>query len=235
MSKSISVITGASRGIGKAIAEKLAEAGHDLVICAKNPDNLKALELSIIQKYGVSVYSFAADLSLKAEALAFGQYVKNLNIPVQILVNNAGIFLPGTILTESDDALDIMLNTNISSAYHISRAVVPLMKGNFKAHLFNICSIASIIAYPQSGSYSISKFGMLAMSKSLREELKSTNIRVTAILPGATLTDSWAGTDIPEDRFMTANDIADILWSTWELSQNAVVEEIIIRPLRGDI
>lgn len=235
MTQSISVITGASRGIGKAIAEKLAEAGHDLVICAKNPDNLKALELSIVHKYGVKVYSFAADLSMKSETLAFGQYVKNLNIPVQILVNNAGIFLPGTILTEPDDALETMLNTNISSAYHISRAVVPLMKGDFKAHLFNICSIASIIAYPQSGSYSISKFGMLAMSKSLREELKNTNIRVTAILPGATLTDSWAGTDIPEDRFMTPKDIADILWSTWELSQNAVVEEILIRPLRGDI
>ena len=76
---------------------------------------------------------------------------------------------------------------------------------------------------------------MLGFSKSLREELKETKIKVTSVMPGATFTSSWAGVDIPQERFMIPKDVADIIWATFNLSPQAVVEELTLRPLKGDI
>ena len=103
------------------------------------------------------------------------------------------------------------------------------------AHIFNVCSIASLAAYAGSGSYSISKFALLGFSKSLREELKKDRIKVTSIMPGATYTSSWEGVGLPESRFMGAKDVADTIWSAYSLSPSAVIEDIIMRPLEGDI
>jgi short-subunit dehydrogenase len=102
-------------------------------------------------------------------------------------------------------------------------------------HIFNMCSTASITAYVNGGSYAITKFGLLGMSKVLREELKPFQIKVTAILPGATKTASWEGTDLPDSRFMTAKDVASALWACYSMGPSAVVEEILMRPLPGDI
>ena len=98
-----------------------------------------------------------------------------------------------------------------------------------------MCSVASIKAYPNGGSYAISKFALLGFTKCLREELKDKGVKVTAILPGATWSDSWAGVDLPQERLMPASDIADIIWGTYVLSDVAVVEELLIRPQLGDL
>jgi short-subunit dehydrogenase len=98
-----------------------------------------------------------------------------------------------------------------------------------------MCSIASIKAYPNGGSYAISKFALLGFSKVLREELKEYGVRVTAVLPGATRTASWDAIDLPEDRFMRAEDVAETVFSAYSISERSVVEEIIIRPQLGDI
>jgi short-subunit dehydrogenase len=113
--------------------------------------------------------------------------------------------------------------------------MLPTMLERGSGHIFNLCSIASIIAYPNGGSYSISKFAMLGFSKVLREELKTKGIKVTAVLPGATWSDSWAGADFPHSRLMDAEDIALAVWSTWQMGPSAVVEEIVVRPQLGDL
>ena len=102
-------------------------------------------------------------------------------------------------------------------------------------HIFNISSIAGLQAYPNGGSYSISKFAMTGLSKALREELKNAGVKVTNVAPGATYTDSWASANLPESRFIQANDIAKLLFDTYNLSTSAVVEELVIRPILGDI
>jgi hypothetical protein len=102
-------------------------------------------------------------------------------------------------------------------------------------HIFNMCSIASLHAYANGGSYSISKFAMLGFSKSLREELKPHGVKVTSLMPGATLTDSWAGVDLPESRFMKAEDIAQLIFDVYNLSASTVIEEVVLRPVLGDI
>ena len=102
-------------------------------------------------------------------------------------------------------------------------------------HIFNMCSTASIIPYVNGGSYCISKFALYGMSKVLREEMKAYGIRVTAILPGATLTPSWEEVDLPPERFIKPDDVAQAVKSAYLLSENSVVEEILIRPQLGDI
>ena len=110
-----------------------------------------------------------------------------------------------------------------------------MMKERKTGDIFNICSVAGLKAYPNGGSYSISKFAMHGLSLGLREELKSHGIRVTAVHPGATYTASWEGVDLPEDRFIQASDVADLIWSVSQLSRSTVIEELVIRPQLGDI
>jgi short-subunit dehydrogenase len=127
-----------------------------------------------------------------------------------------------------------MINTNLYSAYHLTRGLLPIMMKAGSGDIVNICSIASIMPYANGGSYSISKYAMLGMTKVLREEMKQHGIRVMAVLPGATYTSSWEGAEIPETRFMKAEDVADAVFGACALSRNSVVEEVLIRPAEGD-
>jgi hypothetical protein len=98
-----------------------------------------------------------------------------------------------------------------------------------------MCSIASTKAYANGGSYAVTKFALLGLSKCLREELKEFGIRVTAVMPGATKTQSWDGVKLPDERFMKTEDVADMIFASYSISARSVVEEIIIRPQLGDI
>ena len=105
----------------------------------------------------------------------------------------------------------------------------------YRRQIFNICSIASIKAYDNGGAYSISKFALLGFSRNLREEMKPHGIKVTAVMPGATYTDSWSSSGIDPSRFMEAQDIAEMIYVSSQLSAGACVEDIIMRPQLGDI
>jgi short-subunit dehydrogenase len=152
-----------------------------------------------------------------------------------VLVNNAGIFTQGSLLTDPDDHLENMMDINLFSAYHLTRALLPRMIPQGKGHIFNLCSIASQQAYPDSSSYTITKFAMLGFSKALRRELQDKGIKVTSVIPGATLTASWEGIETPPNRLMDASEVAKAVWSAWDMGPSAVVEEIVMRPQLGDL
>lgn len=229
------LITGASKGIGRAVAEHFAAKGANVAICARNEKDLKAFSQHLQTTYGVQVLAKPCDVANKADLLAFAEYVKSQWQQLDVLVNNAGYFEPGEVINEKEGVLESLIETNLYSAYHITRALLPLMLPHKSGHIFNICSVASLHAYPNGGSYSISKFAMLGLSKALREELKLHNIRVTSMMPGAVLTASWEGVDLPESRFIDVNDIAALVWDINQLSNRTVVEDIVIRPMLGDI
>ncbi len=232
------VITGASRGLGRAIAETFADdkQGHTFILTARNREHLETFCRQLQGRFPrTRVLSYAADLGIKAEAQAFGQWVLHRIPQVDVLVNNAGTFVPGNVGDEPDGALEQMMAVNLYSAYHLTRTLLPAMKEARSGHIFNMCSIASLKAYPNGGAYSISKFALLGFSKNLREELKTTGIKVTAVLPGAAYTDSWAGSGVPESRIMEARDIALLVYNAAHLSPQATVEEIIVRPQLGDL
>jgi len=229
------IITGASKGLGRAIALQYAAAGYTLILCSRGA---KALYDFVNELYvmfpDVTVKALPVDLSIKEEVIAFADWSLQFGTPT-ILVNNAGIFLPGSIHSEEDGTLETMITTNLYSAYHLTRALLPSMIANKSGHIFNICSIASLQAYSNGGSYSISKFALLGFSKNLREELKPVGIKVTAVLPGAVYTDSWSGSGIDPQRIMEADDVAKMVFAASQLSPQAVVEDIVLRPQLGDL
>jgi short-subunit dehydrogenase len=230
------VVTGGTKGIGRAILEKFAANGFDVVTCSRNEKELIELETDFRKGFpAVKVFTKKVDMAEKIQVNVFTDFINSLSRPVDVLVNNAGYFIPGEISTEPDGTLESMINANLYSAYYSTRGLASSMKGKKDGHIFNICSIASIKAYANGGSYAISKFAMLGFSKCLREELKTFNIRVTAVMPGATKTRSWEGADLPDERFMKIEDIAETIYAAWTLSKRSVVEEIIIRPQLGDI
>lgn len=228
------VVTGATKGIGAAIASKFAAGGFDLAICARSQPLLEQLKREWQEKYKVDILALPIDMAQKEEVLHFAAKIAEWGCP-DILINNAGVFLPGHIADEAEGTFEQLWHTNVASAYHLTRALLPQMKAAGSGHIFNVCSTASIKSYPQGGSYCISKFALLGFSKVLREELQDHNIRVTALLPGATYTASWEGTPLPQDRFMSTEDVADMVWSISRLSARTVVEEVILRPMLGDL
>ncbi len=230
------IITGASQGMGKVIAEKLLSEGFSIAVCARNQEKLAALKKEWNEKYpAAKVITYNADMTNKEELTDFADTVLAYFPKIDILVNNAGNYLPGNIADEPDGLLESMIGINLYSAYHLTRKILPVMKHAGSGHIFNMCSIASLKAYPNGGAYSISKYALLGFSENLREELKESGIKVTAICPGATYTPSWEGSDVPPARIMEASDIAAMLWGAWNLSPQANVETIIMRPVKGDI
>jgi NAD(P)-dependent dehydrogenase (short-subunit alcohol dehydrogenase family) len=230
------VISGATKGIGRAIAFRFAKAGYRIAISARGEEALLSIREELLSAYpGLDVLAMVADMSKKEDVQSFASVIEEQFGHIDILVNNAGVFLPGSIHEEEEGNLEKMIDTNLYSAYHLSRALLPAMKLRRSGDIFNICSIASIMAYANGGSYAISKFALLGFSKCLREEMKPHGVRVCAVLPGATLTDSWAGVEIPEERFMPPEDIAEMIFATSQLSRRTVVEDILLRPQLGDL
>lgn len=230
------VITGASKGLGKAIAERFAAAGHSLYICARNEVDLyKTLEELITRFPGARIKAKARDLSIKEQAEDFGQWVLANAFHADVLVNNAGRFIPGSIRQEPAGALEEMMQANVYSAYHLTRVLVPGMVTRKSGHIFNMCSIASLNAYPNGGAYSISKFALHGFSKNLREELRVHQVKVTAVFPGAVYTDSWSGSGVDPKRIMEASDVAGMVFAASQLSPQACVEDIVLRPQLGDL
>ncbi len=232
------VITGASKGLGKAIAEVFAQdkQGHTFFICARNKEELDMAGKELQDLFpDITVYSKTCDVGDKESLTIFANWVLANTTRVDILVNNAGIYLPGSAYGEDDGMLEKLMEVNTYSAYHLTRMLLPGMIEAMSGHIFNICSIASITAYPNGGAYSISKFALYGFSKNLREEMKPYGIKVTHVLPGAAYTDSWSGSGIDPKRIMEATDIATMVYAAAKLSPQACVEEIVLRPQLGDL
>lgn len=235
MNTKLAVITGGAQGIGRAIADIFAANQFDLVLISRNAEKLQMAKSELEHKFGIHTYIYSADLSIKLQAQHAADFVLQLHRNVDVLINNTGTFVPGQVYTEVDGSLEKMIETNLYSAYHVTKGLVPTMIAQKSGHIFTICSIASIMPYNNGGSYSISKFALLGFTKVLREEMKEFGIRVTAILPGATKTASWDGANIDASRLMQPQDVAEGVWSAYKMSKNSVVEELLIRPQLGDL
>lgn len=230
------IITGASRGLGKATADLFAANGHNLYLSSRSETALYKTMEELMAKYpSVMIKAKPFDLSEKKNAIALGEWILSLGISIDVLFNNAGSFVPGSVYNEPDGALENQVEINLYSAYHLTRTLLPEMMQQRNGHIFNMCSVASIKAYNNGGAYSISKFALLGFSKNLREEMKPHGIKVTSVIAGAAYTDSWASSGIDKKRFMEADDIAKMIYASSQLSPQACVEEILMRPQLGDV
>jgi NAD(P)-dependent dehydrogenase (short-subunit alcohol dehydrogenase family) len=227
-------ITGGSQGIGRALVLSFLGAGFSVATCARHPKELAAL---VAACPGLPLHTLPADLSLPADCQRFADFVLALGQPLGALINNAGAYVPGRFQDEPADGSQLreMLQVNLLSAYDVTRALLPTLLRQGRGHIFTICSTASIMPYPNGGSYGVAKYALLGYTKTLREEVKAQGLRVTAVLPGATLTRSWEGAGMPSERFIDPADVAQAVLGAYQLSPHAVVEELLIRPQLGDI
>ena len=223
-------ISGASQGIGLAIARVFYKAGFQVAICARGKEKLDAAEAEM-----PGLHTYVCDMADKAAVKALAQQLNDRYGALDMLVNNAGVFLPGKIHEEDDEVFETQIATNLNSAYYLTKGVLPPMRSAKQGTIVNICSIASITAYAAGGSYAISKFAMLGFSKSLREEMKEFGIRVLSIMPGAVKTASWEGVDLPDERFIPPEDMGKLVFDLYQLSDRTVVEDLVVRPFMGDI
>lgn len=224
------VITGATKGIGKAIAVKLAQSGYDLILVARSLTELEKLQEELFFD-GQQVLIYGVDCSVKEQVYSFLNAAEKDFGFVDVLVNNVGTFLPGSMLDEDDGIFEKQQNINVNAAYYMGKFFGKLMRSAQHGHIFNICSIASKAPVKNGGSYSVTKAAMLSLNDVLRQELAPHNVKVTAFLPGSTKTSSWEGTTIPDEKFVQPEDIAETLYTILNLSKGVNVDEVLITPL----
>lgn len=225
------LITGASKGIGKAIAIEMANKGYNLALCARNIGDLEILKKQILATSNIKIWIQACDCGIKEQVLSFTKMAQEMLGEINVLVNNVGVFKPAFILDEEDDVFLSQLNTNLLSAYYFYKIIGEKMRESASGHIFNICSVASVETLPHAGSYCVTKAGLLSLNNVMREELKSYGVKVTAILPGATYTHSWEGEGGIPQHFVQPQDIAMAISNALQMSANAYTEQIVIKSL----
>ncbi|MCX2473833.1 SDR family NAD(P)-dependent oxidoreductase [Pedobacter sp. MC2016-05] len=224
------VITGATKGIGRAIAIRLWKEGYHLALVARGLEELTALRDELFLT-GRTVLVYAVDCADRDAVYQFLNDVENDFGFADVLVNNVGAFLPGSMLDEADEAFEKQQALNVNAAYYMSKFFGKKMRTAQRGHIFNICSIASKAPVENGGSYSVTKAAMLSLNNVLRQELAPHNVKVTAFLPGSTKTSSWEGTTIPDEKFVQPEDIAETLFTILNLSKGVNVDEVLITPL----
>ncbi|MGZ3752589.1 MAG: SDR family oxidoreductase [Mucilaginibacter sp.] len=230
------LITGATKGMGRAIAIAFAKEGVNLAICARNEKSLADFKQELQQvNPQIKVFAGVADGSVKEQLLQFAEGAEKELGFIGIVVSSLGMFEPVSILDEGDAAFEKQLNTNLMPAYHLYRFFGNKMAAKREGHIFTICSVASLNPIASAGAYSVTKYALLGLTKVMRQEMMPHGVKVTAVIPGSTLTSSWDGTTISKDKFILPEDIASAIISTYQMSTGANVEEIIIRPTEGQI
>jgi len=224
------IITGATKGIGKAVATILAQSGYHIIACARDAEGLATLQREL-SAYGVNVLAIKADFSKKHEVLSFIAQALVFAPKIDVLVNNVGSYIPGSFLDEDDEAYENQYQTNVNAAYYLSKRIGKVMRYAAEGHIFNICSVASKHPVANAGSYSVTKAAMLSLNHVMRRELAPYHVKVTAIIPGATYTSSWEGTSIDKAKFVQPEDIASVITTLLKLSDGANVDEIVLNPL----
>lgn len=232
----IVLITGASQGIGEAIAEVFAEARvGPLVLVARSVENLVRVAAQCQRLGAPRVEVFECDCANAASVEAMAEAVLRRFRRVDVLINNAGKWLGRPLLETGVDQFDACIEANLRSAFLVSRFLVPQMVERGSGSVYNMGSIASFKGLPSAGAYCAAKFGVLGLTRVLREELKASGVRVCCVMPGATHSPSWDGSGVPEERMMPARDIAQAFLAMHRMSRSTVVEEIVLRPQLGDL
>lgn len=228
------VITGASSGIGKALAEKLSQAGYQVVIAARSKDKLNGIAANI-QSQGGNCIPVQTDVSIQRDIKRLKEEASQHGT-VSILINNAGIGYFGPVEELSIDDWNQQLDVNLRGAFLLSQAFIPEMKQNKKGVLVFINSVAGRQPFIHSAGYVASKFGLRGLASSLREELREYNIKVISIYPGAVNTPFWekCENNFSKKQMLDVNQLAESIVHAILAPGNLTVEEMVVRRVAGD-
>jgi len=230
------LITGASQGIGAAIAKVFAKElpRVRIALVARNAKNLDRVA-GACAKLGATVEAFTCDVADEIAVEALEAAVAKRFEHVDVLINNAGVFAAAPFVKTTVAEFDRIVAANLRSAFLMTRAFVPAMIERKAGDVFFMSSIAGLDAYPDSAAYCAAKFGVTGLAKVLRAETRAHGVRVCCVHPGATWSPSWSASGVAEERIMPATDVARAFFDVYRLGRNTVVEEIVLRPQLGDI
>lgn len=227
------LITGATRGIGRATAEKLAAAGYSLLLVSSGESTLNAFRDELQRMSPAQeIWTYPADLSNPEEIRKLCEWA--VSHSPDVLINNVGVFRPTPLLDEEESTFLPQFYVNYYAAHSLCIALGRQMRGQGLGHIINVSSTASREPV-RAGAYTVTKFALRGLTYVLREELRDSGVKVTEVIPGSTLTSSWEGTDVPPERFAKAEEIADAIRFCVEAGSTAMVEEIVIKPQKGNI
>ncbi len=230
------LITGASQGIGAAIARTFATElpGARLALVARSEKNLRSVARDCIGS-GAGVEIFPCDVAREAAVKSMARVVTRHFGAVDVLINNAGAFAVAPFAQTKVAEFDRLIAVNLRSAFLVTQAFLPAMLQRKEGDIFFMSSIAGLGAYPNAAAYCAAKFGVTGLAQVLRAETKDHGVRVCCIHPGATWSPSWAKSGVKRERIMAAEDLARAILDVYRLGRRTVVEEIILRPQRGDV
>jgi NAD(P)-dependent dehydrogenase (short-subunit alcohol dehydrogenase family) len=231
----IAVVTGASQGIGQAIAEAFAERdGARIALVSRSQAKLEATAAACEERGGEALV-VPTDVTDEDAVSDMAETVQAEWGTPDVLVNNAGLFTYAPLDELTLEGFREQLDVNLFGSFAVTKAVLPAMRDRGTGHLFYMGSVASIQAYPGNAGYCAAKHGVRGLARVVREETKDEGLRVTTVIPGATYTPTWDGVDLPEDRFMPPEDVAQSVVDAYHLSDRTVLEELVLRPQEGDI
>jgi len=228
---SYALITGATRGIGRSIAYALAAEGCHLMLAARTEGPLLTLKEELQSLFQIEVQYAAVDCSKDEQVKQLAIVAMEVYPQIDILVNNVGMFVPGGLLEEEEEALAAHWAVNVHCTHYLSVFFGRKMCTKRSGYVFNIGSIAGTRPFAKAAAYSVTKYAVHGLTAILRQEFGPYGVKVTEIIPGSTYTSSWEGVDIPEEKFVAASDIAKVMINCLQLSAGANVDEMVIRPL----
>ncbi len=223
------IITGASRGLGKSIAEACSKERHDLILIARSNTDLNSLS-DKLTKNNIELKTLAADLGKRDELKELAAMIST-DKTIDVLINNLGVYQEDDPEKVNLDEIDKLLRLNLHTSIELSKAVLPQMKSRKKGLIINIGSIMSTKALPHATAYSISKHALKAWNDALREEVRKYGIKITAVYPGAINTSSWDGMDANRSQMIQAEDIASLIIPLLNMNRSTLVDEINLSPL----
>jgi len=230
------LITGASRGIGKATALALAKAGFELALVSRSLDHLR-ITLEELGSMGLQAKAYDLDLSdLESIQPQFDHIIEDFG-PFQVLINNAGMGYTGLLSSTPLEDWKKVIDLNLTSVFETIKATLPSMRAAGGGTIVNVASIAAKSGFPDWGAYTVSKAGLAALSKVLAAEERSHGIRVVTVYPGAVNTPIWdtdtVNADFDRSKMLTPEVVAEAILDTVLLPQEAVIEELTLMPSAG--
>ena len=230
------LITGASSGIGRETALTFAKAGIDLALVSRSQAKLEAVA-DAARQHGVQATAYTVDLANVAQVRSQIETVLADFGAIDILVNNAGMGYTGDLMDTSLEDWQRVLDLNLTSVFQCVQAIVPKMRQQKGGTIINVASIAAHQTFPNWGAYCVSKFGLLALSKTLAAEERANGIRVMTISPGSVNTSIWdtdtVQADFDRTQMLTPEIVAEAILQAATISDRAVVEEFILMPNAG--
>ncbi len=225
----LAVVTGASRGIGFAIARRLAQLGANLGVCARDAHRLAGAK-SELEREGTKVQAIAADLSKPGEIKSFVASVEQSLGPIDILINNAGVGYFAPVQDATEENWDAVLDTNLRAVFLLSKAVAKGMIQRKTGHIVNIASLAGKNAFAGGAVYCASKWGLLGLTECMAEDLRGHGIRVSAVCPGSVATDFSPHAGKDPGKMLQPQDIAHAVEMIVTQEPQSFISEVLLRP-----